>query len=860
MPRLFFARSYIRRLVGAYNPACAGLTAKWKPSRPKIERKHKRVKKESKAYATYWRANLADVALQGGEFEPSETIAIAPEHWSAGKLLPETVATLFEASDTRRTEAQDPVVSVDILAYAKPHYRIAQHGTGRMDGIPSHLSTVMLRASVARDGTLAATSNPYIARTLLEPLEFGKITIGSMDHFDRYTSGQGWEKPATWSEQMVRCDSLEQEICDLTYLATQHYARQNKIYLAAVDSSLTGPTAQLIKLYDAMQLDDNTDTPLFDDYATGNPNVNRTVLEAITTVARRTGYMAPDYPLTTAQRDALSAALMSGPGEIVAINGPPGTGKTTLLQSIVASLWTSAVLDGNETPPVIVTSSTNNQAITNVIDSFGRVTDKPGDALSGRWLPDLVSFGSYYPAVSKEKEAQEKGYQTEEMWKQKETTTYLEQAEKVYLDTANHVLGGAFTKIDDVTNELRTKLHGEHEILTGAINDWEKLLAAKHTVQSMLGEDPKHRLNAIADEVKLAQQRSGDIRNLLSRLDEYIADEPFWLPLLSSLPFIARKRVARLRTKLQLDSAQWPQTDPDQIECVIRQKLEICDDAKIGAEYEYRVGQASMAQLQKSGEIWLARVNSVGLDGHSNMDDFDRAADTTVRQTMFKLATHYWEGRWLVDLRQLLQSGEIAKRGKKHVEARWRRRAMLTPCTVCTLFLLPKLFSARRKTDNEYFDVALYNFIDLLIVDEAGQALPSIGGPAFALSRKAVVVGDTLQIAPVSNCDKASDAGNLREAGVSSSYDFAEGTGRAARSGSVMKAAQAASHFHYDKDLDRGMMLYEHRRCVDDIIQFCNDLCYKGKLIPMRGNLQEAEINLPKILAFPTSIPRTINI
>ena len=42
-----------------------------------------------------------------------------------------------------------------------------------------------------------------------------------------------------------------------------------------------------------------------------------------------------------------------------------------------------------------------------------------------------------------------------------------------------------------------------------------------------------------------------------------------------------------------------------------------------------------------------------------------------------------------------------------------------------------------------------YNFIDLLIVDEAGQISPEIGLPAFALAKKAVVVGDEQQIPPV---------------------------------------------------------------------------------------------------------------
>jgi hypothetical protein len=135
----------------------------------------------------------------------------------------------------------------------------------------------------------------------------------------------------------------------------------------------------------------------------------------------------------------------------------------------------------------------------------------------------------------------------------------------------------------------------------------------------------------------------------------------------------------------------------------------------------------------------------------------------------------------------------------------------------------------------------MYNLIDLLIVDEAGQVLPEVAGASFALGKKALVIGDTLQIEPIWSIPASVDIGNLLSAdllprvGIDEAYEKLSATGVSAASGSVMQIAQKASRYWYDPDMDRGMFLYEHRRCYDSIVDYCNTLCYQGKLVPKRG-------------------------
>ena len=145
--------------------------------------------------------------------------------------------------------------------------------------------------------------------------------------------------------------------------------------------------------------------------------------------------------------------------------------------------------------------------------------------------------------------------------------------------------------------------------------------------------------------------------------------------------------------------------------------------------------------------------------------------------------------------------------------------------------------------------ITLFDFIDLLIIDEAGQVSPDVSGATFALAKKALVVGDTQQLEPIWGITKSIDIGNLRKKKVVSIDDDDEAaafffTGLDASSGSLMKVAQRASPYQKSDErgpFERGMFLAEHRRCVPEIIQYCNRLAYGGRLVPMR----ECEVDYP---------------
>ena len=105
-----------------------------------------------------------------------------------------------------------------------------------------------------------------------------------------------------------------------------------------------------------------------------------------------------------------------------------------------------------------------------------------------------------------------------------------------------------------------------------------------------------------------------------------------------------------------------------------------------------------------------------------------------------------------------------------------------------------------------------------------------------------MVVGDIHQIEPVWNIPYSVDAGNLEACGLVDDRNHSErlqevhNTGLTASMGSVMKAAvHNACHQLKGQDM-RGFLLTEHRRCLPDIIGFCNELAYHDALTPMRSS------------------------
>ena len=219
----------------------------------------------------------------------------------------------------------------------------------------------------------------------------------------------------------------------------------------------------------------------------------------------------------------------------------------------------------------------------------------------------------------------------------------------------------------------------------------------------------------------------------------------------------------------------------------------------------------------------------------TNKGDLDNWLDTHTRYIAFWLSVHYYEARWLEE-ENMPTEKQKGTNFENVLRMYYERLALITPCMVMTFYMLPKQFEIWDGVKKGY----MYNSIDLLIVDEAGQVSPEIAGCSFSLAKKAVIVGDEHQISPVWGIEPALDKSLAIQEGViknEKEFSILEKYGVTASNSNVMKTA--CKSCKYRKYEEKGLFLSEHRRCFDDIIKYCNKLVYNGKLNPLRGNKRE---------------------
>ncbi|MQS53163.1 hypothetical protein FHL02_09030 [Lactobacillus salsicarnum] len=698
-----------------------------------------------------------------------------------------------------------------------------------------HLYPLIMPALLRKDGTLNFIENsiPWIPRDMLAPSENSYYdAIGETDKYFEFIDKHSFED-LKWSDYLKLTSKLFKYVTGLGLFEDYDDLLNKTSSVAGVLLSKGVPDGgfarKIVQLYESIE-ETKTKLPLLENFLGRDESVSANLLnedERLLMEAKHLGQMKPSFGLSPSQREVIEHMNALKDGEILGVTGPPGTGKTTLLQSVIASNWIQAALDEDDAP-ICVVSSTNNQAVTNVIDSFKIDTDTKSkfdidrlpetgflqclkdnmSDLEHRWIPEFDSYGLYIASSSNKSEM-----------KMKLTSFRPDQIERAVTSEKLESMNGRFLAEFERTFDIKVKsVKIAHELLHKWIHQLSEDLSElvlKRKV-SLTYEDEVHKIEAEMERyhIKISKLNGSieSLQALKAEWDDFYANSKKHFYLLPS-----RKSKDKADLRESFSEIKGIASIHDEIATLGAKNDEIEQD-----NIEYAKLNEQKIRLESADLQYQHLCKTYKIDRSA---DIESQLDMGIRYILFIITSHYWESRWLLEMNRRDKAGKLGK--AIHTEDEyiqlWHRYAMLMPCIVGTLYQLPPFFTFENKP--------LFNQIDLLITDESGQVSPEIATDILSLAKKYLAVGDTKQIEPIWSLSELVDKANIKRLVTRSPEDLSKfiDQGLSVSSGNLMEIAQRRSRFN-KFDYMGGLFLSEHRRCLPEIISYCNDLAYDGKL------------------------------
>ncbi|MCQ4636103.1 DEAD/DEAH box helicase [Anaerovorax odorimutans] len=746
-------------------------------------------------------------------------------------------------------------------------------------------SILFLPVKVSRQGRLYPAEDgkiPWIPREYLKPMEEPVLAIGDAAVYDAFFEETTDERNqiCSWKTYLNYAKHLYEFVTKARFdqqvlLCGEEIVKTDGKYYLFEDRTIN-TTFHILQLYN--HLLKSKENKLYSKLTSGEAEKSKKLYKNSDTakMKKHKGQMGGEYPLSPSQREVINHFDEIGEGEILAVNGPPGTGKTTLLQSVVANMYVNSALK-EEAAPIIVAASTNNQAVTNIIDSFGKINSIREDNLEKRWISGINSFAVYFPAKSKTAEAKRKRYQYtnvlgEAFAEDIETEENRDKSKDVFYSEYAAFFGSPERDLLKCRDALSAQLNWLDTARINCISAIEKIASIldgisykdyidKLVVQLTSYKEEEYRIKQEISDIKIRTKEFLD-RRLKWRESYQLL--PWYIRLFKFLPPFKRKLLSWSYAFMNDDELEFLKRDMtiEEVEAAYLKKVDDNDEQLRILQNKKNTIKGNRTRQEKKIKRIESSLNSLKrktdqLSGYielpKNMEDLWAKFDACkindlldqIRYVEFWFAVHYYECRWL------MEDNPISEKQKKTtfenvLNNRYRRMAMLAPCMVMTFFMMPKQFLAYDGNDKKHF--YMYDYIDLLIVDEAGQISPEIAAASFSLAKRAVVVGDEQQIPPVWGTIRALDIAMAIESGMIGDrcqYPLIENNGLNCSQSSLMKlASQSCAFGKYGK----GLFLSEHRRCYDEIISYCNELVYNGRLEPLRGTAQEDRENVLKAI------------
>lgn len=787
------------------------------------------------------------------DFKNDEFYKISKENFIEGTIDPNITLKLFQKSkkdNPKPSEKEQENIDENLyVILAAKVIKTEVEGSQKKEELEDLTGIFYIPARLSKKtSTLlpAMEDNklPWFPREILKPMIEPELAIGDAEEYDKVVSDEIYNiyQIVSWQDYINYCKKIYESTTSCEFEDNEIYninGKKEKILLEDnvyifIDKTMD-PSLHIKKLYNNI-LKQDIELPLYENFIELREAEDRDLLKnTIKNRKMHCGQMGGQYGLSPSQRESLNHFNNMNDGEILAIQGPPGTGKTTLLQSVVASQLVKNAVEEKK-PPQIVAASTNNQAVTNIIESFGKIVPKFNNNLETRWIEKVNGFAIYFPSKQKMKGAKLRGFQytnnkgeyslaeidcEENIAKSKER--FLSEMEKLF----PKVTCIAERTLEDYKNRLHRKLKSLNNIQNN-------IIATARNLEKLIKDE---KIEEVIEQEKKNIEKLKIQRNEYSKRAEFWQDKYMKIPKMWKILSWSEKYKTKISNKLKLEMNEDEYFGEKLITIeLIEEYYAEKSQTKNALIRATKQKIEDIRQYKETYERELDKLEEYNIDISEvrenlliNRDKLDQWIDVNIRYVSFWLAVHYYEARWLEGENALTPKQKGTTYSNVLMKF-FERLSLIMPCKVMTFYMLPKQFET-------YEDTFLYNTIDTLIVDEAGQVSTELAACSFALAKKAIIVGDDKQIQPVWGVERPLDLSlAIQEKVIKNEKEFEilERYGITASNSSVMKVACKASN--YRKNDEKGLFLSEHRRCFDDIIQYCNELVYKSNLKPLRGN------------------------
>ncbi|MCY4298330.1 MAG: AAA domain-containing protein [Flavobacteriaceae bacterium] len=935
-----------------------------------------------KKWMNYWKISLSDSQRMKVEFKKEKHYILKNVDLESGIIPFKETDELFKHKEKEFKGENYQLKSIDIFLSvftAVPRMKLYS-----IDRSSKKAHPFWIQAKLNREGFLSAPKIlfPIIPREYLLPSggAYSDFILGDVFDVDRASgisnesvfSGSDDESEIKWKDYIEYIYRVFFEVSgeEIDEFKSESYTIEFENIIFSPLKENNNPAKSIIDLYNHLILEHYSTEVLKIPRLLKNlvlpSKRNHSSIQTkdyMNNLSYHIGQMGDDFPLSFSQRKTLNTYISSEPNTVFTVNGPPGTGKTSLLRSIVADEIVKAAIKGDKAP-IILACATTNQAVTNIIENFSK-TESSLNELKGRWIPDFKGYGTYLSKSKNERDLKGINFiKTDNpgTFAKLEDYNYLPKAKSYFLKKINAYKNRNLTDIDDCFVCLREEIIDIKSILECFSSRWHAYLEALQEFKKFRKKSCSHNpvseytnyitadqneftkfkdylkinptkqdhdyFNSIQDRTEKVSyyfkhffDRGDKLRKGISwfsnakrlTIDYYKKEKIIrkigcWLRIPTFLKsrkyeiglifencpttiikdiYYKKKRILQFCDKqlfvlikslqdlfyhaIEFCDKQIDNVENDSEE-IIGGTNHVSDESKTYQELFQETLDFCDKQFYVLNNLfetfldWKKLCESNGVNGNpltiekslwefelSKKNDkeslnFYDEIDIKFRHKAFQLAVHYWEARWLSEVSGFILDEKRERKGQKRTIKRWQLRSMLTPCYVSTFHMAPKFFSYFRYDENEaWVNPPLKEFIDVLLIDDASQTTPEVGVPCFSLAKKAVVVGDVKQLEPVWNVPYKIDVANLESNRLSNGDSnplegLYESKGVLASNGSIMKMAQIATPFKESDVSERGLFLREHRRCYDEIIDYCNTLAYDGKLMPMRGPKKNGEL------------------